>query len=257
MSESLLKQTAKELADMIPSQEDGQLFANFVDKFKLFLGQLEQEDKATAQIAIAQIEKTLDAPIYQDVGKILRNFHNQLTTFRDDLPSSIAKWDAAGVSDNLEHIMTLTDNAANKTMDIAEGIADSLASEGHLFGEIDSDLQAILDDEKTRPETKAALAKSLGSLKKLKTINDGAQAGMTEILVAQDYQDLTGQLINKILVIIKSLETDLAGLIVHYGTQFNQEKTTDEAPMEGPLRADDKDRQDQQDVDSLLSQFGF
>ena len=80
---------------------------------------------------------------------------------------------------------------------------------------------------------------------------------MTEILVAQDYQDLTGQLINKILVIIKSLETDLAGLIVHYGTQFNQEKTTDEAPMEGPLRADDKDRQDQQDVDSLLSQFGF
>ncbi|MDX2469850.1 MAG: protein phosphatase CheZ [SAR324 cluster bacterium] len=257
MSESTIKQTAKELAEMIPSQEEGQLFAQFVDKFRLFLSQLEQEDKATAQIAIAQIEKTLDAPIYQDVGKILRNFHNQLTHFRDDLPSSIAKWDAAGVSDNLEHIMTLTDDAANKTMDIAEGVADNLASEGHFYTEIDADLQAIVDDENTRPETKAALAKSLESLKKLKANNVSAQTGMTEILVAQDYQDLTGQLINKILVIIKSLEADLAGLIVHYGTQFNQEKNAAETPMEGPLRIDDKDRQDQGDVDSLLSQFGF
>ena len=81
--------------------------------------------------------------------------------------------------------------------------------------------------------------------------------------MAQDYQDLTGQVIRKVITLVQDVEENLVELVKMFGRvdEYNQaqqqpKKTTG---VEGPVV--DKDREDvltnQDDVDDLLSSLGF
>ncbi|MDH5561773.1 MAG: protein phosphatase CheZ, partial [Deltaproteobacteria bacterium] len=83
------------------------------------------------------------------------------------------------------------------------------------------------------------------------------QAKLTEILIAQDYQDLTGQVINKILNLLKTLEDDLSSLIKKFGKLTKHEKKESDINLKGPLEEGHTEKKSQDDVNDLLSQFGF
>ncbi|MEF1227151.1 protein phosphatase CheZ, partial [Vibrio fortis] len=87
---------------------------------------------------------------------------------------------------------------------------------------------------------------------------------LTEILMAQDFQDLTGQIIGKVIILVNEVEGRLVEILTAFGAdQTSQNKETDKkaatAP-EGPImnpeeRADAVASQDE--VDDLLSSLGF
>ena len=90
---------------------------------------------------------------------------------------------------------------------------------------------------------------------------------MSEILLAQDYQDLTGQVIQKVTKLVREVEENLVRLVAMAGkvdkiTGIRHEINVQKDIMsgEGPQikteeRADVVTNQD--DVDDLLSSLGF
>jgi chemotaxis protein CheZ len=97
---------------------------------------------------------------------------------------------------------------------------------------------------------------------------------MNDILLAQDYQDLTGQVIKKVTALVADVENSLLKLVLmashvdrfagihHDREQLRSEQAQQKEPSrgEGPQIHADK-REDvvsgQDDVDDLLSSLGF
>ena len=82
-------------------------------------------------------------------------------------------------------------------------------------------------------------------------------------MVAQDYQDLTGQVIRRVITLVQDVEENLVHLIKMFGSteeyQKAQKQDVKHEGAEGPVI--DKTREDvltsQDDVDDLLSSLGF
>ena len=90
------------------------------------------------------------------------------------------------------------------------------------------------------------------------------QHTLNDVILAQDYQDLTGQVIRRVITMVHDVEGSLVELIKMFGN-INELQTAEQAKskpvkgVEGPVI--DQTRQDvvhgQDDVDALLSSLGF
>jgi chemotaxis regulatin CheY-phosphate phosphatase CheZ len=91
----------------------------------------------------------------------------------------------------------------------------------------------------------------------METIIGEHRSDLDTILTAQDYQDLSGQIILKISQLLKDMERKLVDLIRTFGVKpVGSKKPCDE--LYGPAHAAmDNAVHSQDDVDSLLADFGF
>ena len=154
-------------------------------------------------------------------------------------------------------IVSMTDKAANKTMDLAEGIMDTVANQGQTLDQISDSLNSVLANDSLDPELAKTIESAMNQVKEIAGNNTDTQNKLTEILIAQDYQDLTGQVIFKVINLLKSLESDLAQLIDRFGQVFIEADQANETKLKGPLDEEDKEKSSQGDVDALLTKFGF
>ena len=210
-------------------------------------------------------EQQQQAGLYNEVGSMARELHNSLRGFMDTMDPSLRELVVEKLPDSgnrLEHILQLTETSANTTIDHVE------------------QMQKLNDKDQHRIE---ALKQSLG---KLKAIGEQAEKRLGEsgsildelmvsalknhdnlitILTAQDYQDLTGQIIQKIIQLLKDLERKLLGVIQTFGVKVEKgdqtaKKAAPEEPEElyGPAHMGKEEAlHSQDDVDALLAEFGF
>jgi chemotaxis protein CheZ len=85
---------------------------------------------------------------------------------------------------------------------------------------------------------------------------------MTDILTAQQFQDITGQTIKKVIKLVHTLESELLSLITQFGMQVTPEieNATKNIPKDDgvpELGNDDAEKVSQSDVEALLGEFGF
>lgn len=130
--------------------------------------------------------------------------------------------------DRLRYISSLTEQAAGQTLSAAETIADRLRSQRQRAGEL---------ARKTRsPEIRTFLMHLIEE-------HQQSAADTSEIIQAQEFQDLVGQVVNKLLIMVQKMEDNLVHLIVD-ADQASE-------PLAGPaLGAQARISQD--DVDDLF-----
>jgi chemotaxis protein CheZ len=78
------------------------------------------------------------------------------------------------------------------------------------------------------------------------------------ILTSQGYQDLTGQIITKIVSSQKEMEAKLVKLVRYFGGKVRRETVKKQDELYGPAHArSDGAVHSQDEVDALLAEFGF
>ena len=78
------------------------------------------------------------------------------------------------------------------------------------------------------------------------------------ILLAQDFHDLSSQIIQKIIKLLKDMELKLVSLIRTFGVKADTCRQKEDAELYGPAHAAMESAVHSQDeVDSLLAEFGF
>jgi chemotaxis protein CheZ len=78
------------------------------------------------------------------------------------------------------------------------------------------------------------------------------------ILTSQGYQDLTGQIISKIVSSQKEMEAKLVKLVSYFGGKVRREAVKKKDELYGPAHAkSDGAVHSQDEVDALLAEFGF
>ncbi|GAB0109659.1 protein phosphatase CheZ [Pseudoalteromonas distincta] len=245
-----------------------------LDQAKQLVAYLENGEQEKANQLIIETASKEQSKLFAEVGKLTRQLHESLKNFELDTRLTSLTTDAIpDAKKRLSYVMELTESAANKTMDAVEAglpIAQELAAE---VADIKPTWNRLMSREIGLGEFKV-LCHSIDkfmSNSHLKT--DELQSIMTNILMAQDYQDLTGQVIRRVIELVREVEESLIHLLTAFAEQDGSlndivEQQKAEEPVdaqtlagpEGPI-IDKESRNDvvsdQDEVDDLLSSLGF
>ncbi len=199
-----------------------------------------------------------DKPMFERLGGIVRLLHDSLRELGYDRTISDATSQITDAQDRLEYIATLTEQAANKVLNtIDEGMPaqDALAKKAR---EMESRWSQLYDGTLSIDEFKVLAADSRHFAGIVLENTETEKARLLEIMMAQDFQDITGQLIKKIVVITQKVEVELAQLLRDNAPPALRRKEDSDQQadlMQGPTAVGIAMEQD--DVDSLLDGLGF
>ena len=210
------------------------------------------------EILLGIADQQHQAGLYKEIGGLARELHTSLKSFMDILDPSLREMVLDKLPDSgnrLEHMLELTENAANTTIDHVEKLQKRIEKDHGrltLLQENLGKLSAIGEQAQKRLEENQAALVQL-----LKSAEESHQDLLT-VLTAQDYQDLTGQIIQKITQLLKDLEQKLVNVIRTFGVKIDSTKRVVEEDLYGPAhKAKEEALHSQDDVDALLAEFGF
>ena len=198
-----------------------------------------------------------DKPMFERLGGIVRLLHDSLRELGYDKALTEASSQINDAQDRLEYVATLTEQAANKvlnTLDEAMPDQDTLSKQSKDMENRWADLFAgklSLDQFKQLAGDSQAFAAAVSAA------TETEKARLLEIMMAQDFQDITGQLIKKVVIITKTVEAELAQLLRDNAPPDVREKIAQKEVvlMSGPSTPTVALTQDS--VDDLLADLGF
>jgi chemotaxis protein CheZ len=167
----------------------------------------------------------------------------------------------------VSYVIDLTRDAANKTMDLAEEATPIAAELGSASTSLREDWRKLGTRELTASEFRDLYKKIDGFLAYAEDKSNQLHVNLTDIVVTQGYQDLSGQVLQKIVNMLNTTETNLVSLLALAANMqtvsgaeeledVDEEKNKD-ILAEGPLPDSASTLKDQGEVDDLLSSLGF
>ena len=210
------------------------------------------EPEEVAAVVLEEVDLS-GLPLYERVGFLVRQLHDSLRELGYDRALQDAATDVMDAKGRLEYVATLTEQAATRVLnsiDIAMPHQEELGQtakniEARWAALFNGDMDIELFKELARDSQKFAstTARRAAEEKNL----------LMEIMMAQDFQDITGQIIKKVVGITKKLEEELVQLLRDNAPEELMEKEVD--LMSGPDVPTKALVQD--DVDNLLARLGF
>ena len=198
-----------------------------------------------------------DGSMFERLGGIVRLLHDSLRELGYDKALTEASTQIVDAQDRLEYVASLTEQAANKvlnTLDDGMPAQDALSKKSKEMEDRWADLFAgklSIDEFKTLAGDSRAFAQAVSEA------TEKEKARLLEIMMAQDFQDITGQLIKKVVNITKTVENELAQLLKDNAPAEVREKIAQKevSLMSGPSAPSVALSQDS--VDDLLADLGF
>lgn len=184
------------------------------------------DDALTFHALLAELPRSREQTIHEDVARISRTLQSALSRFRMDSRIAIlTEQDIPDARQRLDHVVELTEAAANRTLDLIERsvpLADAtargaaaLARGGAPFDP--AALARFLDDARGSCET--------------------VRGHLTDVMLAQGFQDITGQIIRSVRNLIGEVEGVLESLMELHGIPrelARRRLDTHPAKAEGP-----------------------
>ncbi|MET0963487.1 MAG: protein phosphatase CheZ [Noviherbaspirillum sp.] len=198
-----------------------------------------------------------NSPMFDRLGHIVRQLHDSLRELGYDRSLSDIATEVTDATDRLEYIATLTEQAANKVLnsiDEAMPVQDELI---HIARDVDARWGVLFEGSMGVDEFRLLAQDSRQFAVTVAQTGEAEKARLMQIMMAQDFQDITGQIIKKVVAITQKLERELAQLLIdnapHPHAHKEKEKVVD--LMAGP--AVPTSAMAQNDVDDLLADLGF
>ena len=226
----------------------------------------EQSEDAAIETKIDEIMNVGESSLFQELGKMTREIHDSITSFRmDERVADLAHSDIPDAKDRLEYVIEMTEKSANTVLGVVEastplaeklsGQAQQLADQWGRFRrrELDGDELRVMGQDVERFFSES------------ETMMNELLSGFTEVLMAQGFQDLTGQIIRKVIKLVNEIEGNLVELVRIQGEHKTLDKTEtkkdEREALDGPQVPGKEPTDDimkgQDDVDDLLASLGF
>lgn len=210
-----------------------------------------------------QSAATAAAPdgVYQRVGKMARELHDALREMGYDKVLESTMSAIPDARDRLAYIANLTEQAASRVLnatDVAQPLVGNIQSQSAALG---ARWDAAFANQLDVASFKQLAEETRGFLKTgLPGMAEQTNAQLLEIMMAQDFQDLTGQVIKKIVVLAQTLEDGLVKVLLEVMPEDCRQSEQVNSLLNGPVITA-AGRTDvvvnQQQVDDLLETLGF
>jgi chemotaxis protein CheZ len=207
-------------------------------------------DEAAFSGAMRGFNALQDSSVMTSVRKVRGDLQAALERFRaESRLAEMAERQVPDARQRLAHVLKLTDDAAHLTMDLVDQscpLVDAVAQQAHrLQGMpgLGADVGRFLEQTQARMKT--------------------VRARLTDVLLAQGYQDLSGQIIRNVMQLVDGLEIALGDLVRIDSFEFDGDtmasRTAATAGAYGPVVpgiAHGQTVGGQEDIDAMLSGLG-
>lgn len=210
--------------------------------------------------------------LIQRIGQLTRMLRDSMRELGLDKEIEKAAQAIPDARDRLGYIAAMTEQAADRALnavDRAQPIQDELAEGAKA---LDERWQAWFADPLELDQAKALVSDTRAYLGAVPQLTQATQSQLLEILMAQDFQDLTGQVIKKMMEVIQEIEHQLVQVLIDSVPDGDEQavlrrlaeaewepvddhKKLLNGPQIKPTPGDAVANQDQ--VDDLLAQLGF
>jgi len=187
--------------------------------------------------------------LFCEVGKITQKLHGSIREFQENMRprfKHLPVSELPDATDKLQWVINKTEEAASRTITLVEkhlGNQEKVA-------EIIVQLEAALGRTGALPEGESK------ALEYLRETNQELPKDLMEILIAQDFQDLTGQIIKRVIQLISDIENQLVKILTIFGVKMEPVRKSEE--LHGPAIKKHEDVvSDQSEVDDILKGYGF
>jgi chemotaxis protein CheZ len=206
-----------------------------------------------ATLAPAESHEATPVEVFLQVGTITRLLHDtlaqlgvmpQLKTAADGIPDARSR---------LNYIAEKTSAAAEKVLN---SVDQAKAEHAHI-SQATRELAKLLQADPVRAVASGAVLNFVGDVEASTARIDNH---LTDIMLAQDFHDLTGQVVAKVVRLANDLEGSLLKLLVQVIPADQRDKVEQAIVLNGPV-VDPEGRTDvvanQEQVDDLLASLGF
>ena len=188
--------------------------------------------------------------LFQDIGRLTRQLHESLTNFQlDSRVAALATADFPDARDRLDRVIAMTEKSAHRTIDLVEAAVPVVEELATSAASLTSNLAAAGKDD-TSASIEQARHFAAGASEQATLLRQT----LSDVLIAQNFQDLSGQIIRDIIRLVKEVEDTLVNMIRLSGgsTKLFEQQASARKQSEDNQRARNQD-----DVDDILSSLGF
>lgn len=200
-------------------------------------------------------------PMFERLGGIVRLLHDSLRELGLDRSLSDVASEITDAKSRLVHVATLTEQAANKVLNTIDAGMPEQDALSRTAKDVEGRWDRLFAGQMSIEEFKMLAADSRAFAAATALTSEAEKARLLDIMMAQDFQDITGQLIKKIVAITHKAEQELAQLLkdnapAEYRAALAAEEQQKPVElMQGPAAPGTAMEQD--DVDDLLDSLGF
>ena len=205
-----------------------------------------------------QSEHSCEA-VFTRIGQMTRQVHNTLRALGSEDVLQDAVQAIPDARQRLTYIAQMTEQAASRVLnatDIAQPIQNGLQSRAQG---LQARWDKVFANQLSVDEFKALSLDTRGFLGEVVQGSRATNEQLMEIMMAQDFQDLTGQVIKKVVDLAQKLETELLEVLLEV-TPPEMRGDRHSGLMNGPVISSEG-RDDvvttQEQVDDLLGSLGF
>ena len=211
------------------------------------------------------IEQTVDQgqvsneEVLSRIGHMTRSLHESLRGLGLDKLIEKAASEIPDARDRLDYVARLSEQAAKKVLDATDAAGPVQDAIETRSSELSGSWQALLDNGASEAEWRALAQRTITGLDESRLGAAATRGQLMDIMMAQDFQDLTGQVIGRITGIAQNLEKQLVQVLIDFAPS-EIKRELDNGLLNGPqIKPEGKNEvvADQGQVDDLLDSLGF
>ncbi len=196
--------------------------------------------------------------MYTRVGQMTRKLHDALHELGYDKSLERAASTIPDAKDRLAYIASLTENAAMRALNATDQAGPHQDSIEKGATALSLGWDKLYAGQLSVDEFKLLSQHTRDYLASVPSHTQATRTQLMEIIMAQDFQDLTGQVIKKIVEMVQHMESELLAFLMEFSDKKMESK--DNGLLNGPV-VNAEGRTDvvtsQQQVDDLLESLGF
>lgn len=231
---------------------------------KNLVAALENGDQMAADGLLDELAGLRETQLFKEIGRLTRQLHDTMVSFSVDAKiAAMTEHDIPDAKERLHYVISMTEQAADQTLTAVENLLPVAQTLHQQVDDLSGKWGRFLDREMPLAEFKVMSAEITDHFKQSKSDLAQVQSGLNDILMAQGFQDITGQIIRRVIELVQELEASMVNLINVSGRKITAgEGAPQEHELPGPVVPGVDDRggdvaTSQVDVDDLLSSLGF
>jgi chemotaxis protein CheZ len=220
---------------------------------------LESGDNRETDRLLSELNERHSPQLVQQLAEIARDVHDAFCSLVSDKQLlDLTKHEIPDARDRLSYVIEKSEEATHRTLTAIEALmplGEHLRANGQEIGSL---VQQLTGGGEGAAD---ALGRQLAEFTStIGAVSEQLRSGLSEIMMAQEYQDLTGQVIKRTIDLVSRVEINLIKLISPERLAAYEERRAEKLSPEvgqGPaIRADEEVVSQQSDVDDLLADLG-
>jgi len=240
---------------------------DILERAEELVREMQQGNEEKVNHLLKCISQARESGIYNEVGKMTRQFHDALNAFcQDTRIDELAEDEIPDARSRLRHVISMTQKSADRSLSAVESTMPKCDQLSDRISSLGADWKNFKNREMTVEQFREFSTRLEAFFVEAGRDTADIRDGLNEIMMAQDFQDLTGQIIGRVIELVEEVEGNLVELVRITGERMAtpeepRGRKKDSVEAEGPQVPGVQNKSEvvsgQDEVDDLLSSLGF